>query len=702
MEGRVLSELKVADLRRELEKRQKDRSGVKQVLVDRLREALEEDGHDALSFRFGLEHDSHTECEIEQMSVNGDEVDVDKESYAKGAAPHDQVDARSESTNEEPKKLNEESVTYVVQVGEQEEDLDYDLKTDAVEEVEAPVDSQSRMDSSEKPDVLVNEGEKESGKANKTSSEGRRNLWVSNLPKTAKAADLKQHFSKAGKVVSATIVMSTRTPGGCFGFLQMGTAEDAANAALKFDGSDFNGFKMTVEATERKPPALASKLADRSGTSRVKPGTSKPEIKRPPPKLPSGRLATRRRPYGALRRAPVRPAFRRPTADEKRQAAIPPRLRPPRVNPSILAYQSLKRASRLLAASRYGMVRGLQAIERPMLRARMTRPPMTMIRPGMRFEAQPPVTRRYPLPDRRMERLPVRLEPSLRRPDSRPLQLGGRRPDPRIALGDRRRPMGSPHPDERPRLIIPNRSGIAPRRSEPTRHVESVRPREMPSVSPMDHRRMMQPSSAPRSFENLSRYERLGRPGSDSGRMFARPSDPARPRVEPRSADRAEVIRSARNLANGNRYGTSPHNLSFDQSPRYKTSYVGSPSPQRSGPPRATASKPFPMQSRRDYRDISRSPPRSRNVSLVRPYPEASPEHRVNRMLHDRSPLHNTGGGGLRPKVVDYGHRSEPRDSWSGWRNDGPSISTPSGHTWKPAGHSLVSNYGSRGSGRRY
>ncbi|KAA3677154.1 uncharacterized protein DEA37_0010789 [Paragonimus westermani] len=591
MEGRVLSELKVADLRRELEKRQKDRSGVKQVLVDRLRE-----------------------------SVNGDEVDVDKESYAKGAAPHDQVDARSESASEEPKKLNEESVTYVVQVGEQEEDLDYDLKADAVEESEVPVDSQSRKDGSEKPDV--NESEKESGKANKTNSEGRRNLWVSNLPKTVKAADLKQHFSKAGKVVSATIVMSTRTPGGCFGFLQMGTAEDAANAALKFDGSDFNGFKLTVEATERKPPALASKLADRSGTSRVKPGTSKPEMKRPPPKLPSGHLAARRRPYGALRRAALRPAFRKPTVDEKREAALPPRSRPPRVNPSILAYQSLKRASRLLAASRYGMVRGLQAIERPMLRARMARPPMTMIRPGMRFEAQPPITRRYPLPDRRMERLPVRIEPSLRRPDSRPLQIGGRRPDPRVTLSnDRRRPMGSPHPDGRSRLIAPSRSGIAPRRSEPTRHVESVRLRELPSIPPLDHRRIMQPSSAPRSFENLSR-------------------------------------RSARNLANGNRYGNTPHNLSFDQSPRYKASYVGSPSPQRSGPPRAAASKPFPMQSRRDYRDISRSPPRSRNVSLVRPYPEDSPEHRVNRMLHDRSPLHSTGGGGLRPKVVDYGHRS--------------------------------------------
>lgn len=78
---------------------------------------------------------------------------------------------------------------------------------------------------------------------------------------------------------------------------------------------------------------------------------------------------------------------------------------------------------------------------------------------------------------------------------------------------------------------------------------------------------------------------------------------------------------------------------------------------QRTAPSRGS-SKPFPMQSRRDYRDVSRSPPRSRNVSLNRPYPEASPDHRSGRMLHDRSPSGNAGNNGLRPKVVDYGHRS--------------------------------------------
>lgn len=138
------------------------------------------------------------------------------------------------------------------------------------------------------------------------------------------------------------------------------------------------------------------------------------------------------------------------------------------------------------------------------------------------------MSRRYPMPEHRVHRQPVRLEPSLRRSEPRP--------DPR---DDRRRPLGPSRVEGRPRLIAPSRPMIAPRRSEPiTRHVEPMRSRGMPSVSPMDRRRMMQPA---RSFEHLSRYAKPSRPEQES-RVFARPSDPPRPRFEPRSAERAELM----------------------------------------------------------------------------------------------------------------------------------------------------------------
>lgn len=74
---------------------------------------------------------------------------------------------------------------------------------------------------------------------------------------------------------------------------------------------------------------------------------------------------------------------------------------------------------------------------------------------------------------------------------------------------------------------------------------------------------------------------------------------------------------------------------------------------------RGYPSRPIPSP-RREYRDISRSPPRSRNMSLMRPYPDISPHHdmRSARATRDRSPLTFGTSSGGRPKVVDYGHRS--------------------------------------------
>lgn len=121
-------------------------------------------------------------------------------------------------------------------------------------------------------------------------SESCRNLWISNLPKLVKAADLKQHFSKAGKVcflpirivfqvVSATVVMSTRTPGGCFGFIQMASAEEAASAARAYDLTEFGGCILRVEATERKAPIQSNKANDRvAGLNKLK--TSMPDSRR--------------------------------------------------------------------------------------------------------------------------------------------------------------------------------------------------------------------------------------------------------------------------------------------------------------------------------------------------------------------------------------------------------------------------------------
>lgn len=59
MEGRPISDLKVAELRKELEKRNKDKTGVKQVLLDRLKEVFSSKQPRVLDFRKGWSRSSN-------------------------------------------------------------------------------------------------------------------------------------------------------------------------------------------------------------------------------------------------------------------------------------------------------------------------------------------------------------------------------------------------------------------------------------------------------------------------------------------------------------------------------------------------------------------------------------------------------------------------------------------------------------------
>src|ERR1044072_7974592 len=72
-------------------------------------------------------------------------------------------------------------------------------------------------------------------------------LYVGNLPFQTTSDELKEHFSQAGTVESASVVedrMTGRARG--FGFVEMATAEDAAAAIEQLNGKDFGGRNLTV------------------------------------------------------------------------------------------------------------------------------------------------------------------------------------------------------------------------------------------------------------------------------------------------------------------------------------------------------------------------------------------------------------------------------------------------------------------------
>jgi cold-inducible RNA-binding protein len=82
-----------------------------------------------------------------------------------------------------------------------------------------------------------------------------RKLYVGNLTYSATDADLQRLFSPHGQIQSAQIVMdreSGRSKG--FGFVEMGSDEEARNAIAALNGKDEGGRALTVnEAKPREP-----------------------------------------------------------------------------------------------------------------------------------------------------------------------------------------------------------------------------------------------------------------------------------------------------------------------------------------------------------------------------------------------------------------------------------------------------------------
>jgi RNA recognition motif-containing protein len=79
-------------------------------------------------------------------------------------------------------------------------------------------------------------------------------LYVGNLSFRTTSDDLKEAFSQAGTVESASVIEDRETGRSRgFGFVEMATPEEAAAAIEQFNGKDLGGRNLTVN--EAKPKA---------------------------------------------------------------------------------------------------------------------------------------------------------------------------------------------------------------------------------------------------------------------------------------------------------------------------------------------------------------------------------------------------------------------------------------------------------------
>ncbi|XP_029938958.1 scaffold attachment factor B1 [Salarias fasciatus] len=95
------------------------------------------------------------------------------------------------------------------------------------------------------------ESKDEKGGAAASSS---RNLWVSGLASTTRAADLKTLFSKYGKVVGAKVVTNAKSPGArCYGFVTMSSTEEATKCISHLHRTELHGRMISVERAKNEP-----------------------------------------------------------------------------------------------------------------------------------------------------------------------------------------------------------------------------------------------------------------------------------------------------------------------------------------------------------------------------------------------------------------------------------------------------------------
>ncbi len=80
-------------------------------------------------------------------------------------------------------------------------------------------------------------------------------LYVGNLPFAATDETLQEIFAQAGTVQSAKIITDRdtgRSKG--FGFVEMASDQEAADAIQKFNGADYGGRSMTVAEARPMSP----------------------------------------------------------------------------------------------------------------------------------------------------------------------------------------------------------------------------------------------------------------------------------------------------------------------------------------------------------------------------------------------------------------------------------------------------------------
>ncbi|KAJ8374659.1 hypothetical protein SKAU_G00052390 [Synaphobranchus kaupii] len=125
------------------------------------------------------------------------------------------------------------------------------------------VEGDDQKKSSDEEKGVKPEEKDEKAPAGSTAVSSGRNLWVSGLSSTTRATDLKNLFSKYGKVVGAKVVTNARSPGArCYGFVTMSSTDEATKCISHLHRTELHGRMISVERAKNEP--AGKKPADKN------------------------------------------------------------------------------------------------------------------------------------------------------------------------------------------------------------------------------------------------------------------------------------------------------------------------------------------------------------------------------------------------------------------------------------------------------
>ncbi|KAE8632075.1 hypothetical protein XENTR_v10001417 [Xenopus tropicalis] len=206
-----------------------------------------------------LDGESNQEGETEEIkTLDSDDRESNEQNTSKENADIDMVDLDKANDQSSQAQQNlDKDLDSEEKPADEAKDTEDPKKNEECgeEEASAPKESSANEDdqkmSSVEDEIEKNISNDDKGQIDANSG---RNLWVSGLSSTTRATDLKNLFSKYGKVVGAKVVTNARSPGArCYGFVTMSSSEDATKCISHLHRTELHGRMISVEKAKNEP-----------------------------------------------------------------------------------------------------------------------------------------------------------------------------------------------------------------------------------------------------------------------------------------------------------------------------------------------------------------------------------------------------------------------------------------------------------------